>query len=199
MRSRRRLAAFIPLLIALSSCADLNAKLLLVEGNFYYARGLSNQAIAAYLKAAAYPQTKAYAEFGLGSTYYALDEREAALKRFSEAEAAAEKPEHHELLYRIRYNSGIIQFENGRYDAAAARFKEALEADASRVEAKRNLELSLLAREQHEGGGEDAKNGKETRENAKTEALFHYLREKESRQWQSREWIEDAPAAGPDY
>jgi Ca-activated chloride channel family protein len=190
------------LLLSILSCSDVSGKLSILEGNFYQMRGLSNQAIAAYLKAASHPETKAYAEFGLGAVYHSLDEREAALERFKDAEAtvnSAPRQEHQELLYRIRYNSGIIVFESGRYDEAASCFRQALELNPSRVEAKRNLELSLAAR-RHEERDPKSKAGEgQKQENAETDALFEYLREKERRQWKSREWIEDAPEDGPDY
>ena len=191
-------------IVLCASCADLKAKLHIMEGNFYYSQGLSNQAIAAYLKAASYPQAKAYAEFGLGSVYYALDERQAALERFAAAAASAKsllKQDDPELLYRIRYNEGIVRFENGRYDEAAAHFRAALEANGAHVGAKRNLELSLLAQNESESGtGGGAGDGEgEERSDPGNEVLFQYVREKESRQWQSREQIEDTDGNGPDY
>jgi Ca-activated chloride channel family protein len=165
-------------------------------------RGFSNQAIAAYLKAAAHPETKAYAEFGLGAVYHSLDEQEAALKRFKDAETTVNSDpgqEHQELLYRIRYNSGVIAFESGRYDEAVVCFRRALEANPSHVEAKRNLELSLAARRHDENTPESKSGEGQKQESAETDALFEYLREKERQQWKSREWIEDVPEDGPDY
>jgi Ca-activated chloride channel family protein len=165
-------------------------------------RGLSNQAIAAYLKAASYPKTKAYAQFGLGSVYYSLDEREAALERFEDAEITVNdtfRQENQELLYRIRYNSGIIEFESGRYDEAVACFRRALEVNPDRIEAKRNLELSFAAYQHGEDSSKDEAGEEKKQEHVETDALFEYLREKESRQWKSREWIEDDSEAGPDY
>ncbi|MDR2783413.1 MAG: tetratricopeptide repeat protein [Treponema sp.] len=191
----------VPLLFfIITSCSDLKGKLLILEGNFYQMRGFSNQAIAAYLKAASYPETKAYAEFGLGAVYHSLDEREAALERFKDAETtvnSAPGQEHQELLYRIRYNSGVIAFESGRFDEAAVCFRQALEINPGRIDAKRNLELSLAAR-RHDENASESKAGK-GQENVETDALFEYLREKERQQWKSRNWIDDAPEDGPDY
>lgn len=190
------------LLLSITSCSDLSGKLFILEGNFYQTRGFSNQAIAAYLKAASHPETKAYAEFGLGAVYHSLDEREAALERFKDAETTANGApgqEHQELLYRIRYNSGVIAFENGQYDEAVVRFRQALEVNPSRVEAKRNLELSLAARRHDESASESKTGEGQKQENSETNVLFEYLREKERQQWKSREWIEDAPEDGPDY
>ncbi|MDR2193621.1 MAG: tetratricopeptide repeat protein [Treponema sp.] len=176
--------------------------MLILEGNFYQKWGLSNQAIAAYIKAASHPETKAYAEFGLGSVYYSLDEWEAALERFEDAETTVNnnfRQEYQELLYRIRYNSGIIRFETGQYDVAAACFRHALEVNPAHVEAKRNLELSLAAHQHREDSLGHNTGAGEIQDHLETNALFEYLREKESQQWKSREWIVDDPEGGPDY
>lgn len=171
-----------------------------MEGNFYSSRGLSNKAVSAYMRASAFHDAKAYAEFGLGSSYYALGETDAALKRFKDAESAAF--EDAELLYRIRYNQGIVRFEKGLFGEAAADFRRALEADPSHVNAKRNLELSLLSQKRQEAGGQKSIE-RETEKDAETEerlqTLFKFLKEKEVERWKSSEWIENAPVYGPDY
>jgi Ca-activated chloride channel family protein len=160
---------------------------------------MANEAIAAYLRAAALPEVKPYAEFGLGTVYYSLEERAAGLERFEDARTEVQdKAGYDELLYRIHYNAGIIHFEEGRFEDAAADFKHALEARPDRVDAKRNLELSLLSRAQGDGMTEGAV-GKERQHETRTETLFDYLRQKESAQWKSREWIDDSPSSGPDY
>jgi Ca-activated chloride channel family protein len=169
-----------------------------MEGNFYHSRGMTNEAIAAYLKASGHEAVKPYAEFGLGVMYYELDEKKAALERFSDAEKAVEnKAGYDELLYRIHYNTGIVRFENGQYDEAARAFRQALWANANHVEAKRNLELSLLSREREGSNLEGGLGAGEKKQ--ETETLFDYLRDKESKQWKSREWIDDTPSSGPDY
>jgi Ca-activated chloride channel family protein len=134
--------------------------------------------------------------------YFSLDEGTAALERFAASEKALEGlkgGDHPELIYRLRYNRGIIYFEKGDYSAAAAAFREALEIDGGRIEAKRNLELSLLAffRESSPPGGRPSGDSPEDRERA--EAVFDYVRMKERDRWKSREWIEEDGPPGPDY
>ncbi|MDR3171710.1 MAG: tetratricopeptide repeat protein [Treponema sp.] len=194
------------LLLLPCSCSPIPGKLLVMEGNFFNSRGMYTEAIASYLKALEHRDVLPYAEFGLGSVYSTLDEGTVALARFAAAaEALRELPEHthRELVYAIHYNTGVVHFEQEDYAGAAGAFRLALETDGSRVEAKRNLELSLLslAQEPAETAAEESQAAKapSQRAEAGAQALFDYLRRKEQDQWKSREWIEDAPASGPDY
>ncbi|MDR1971392.1 MAG: VWA domain-containing protein [Treponema sp.] len=207
MRKKRRGPAFpaaalllIPLALFYQSCGSAAGKLLVVEGNFYQAQGRGDEAILAYLKAMEYPEVLPYAEYGLGAVYAALEELPAALARYDAAAGALEAlpaEGHRELAYRISYNRGVALFWEGDFQAAAAAFRRALELDGGRVEAKRNLELSLLSLGQEEKKkalGEGPGEGQEG-----LDALFRYLDIKEQNQWKSREWQEEAPSPGPDY
>jgi Ca-activated chloride channel family protein len=191
----------LPLILAIlfSSCSGVRGKLLVMEGNFFASRGLYTNAASSYLRALDHDEAAPYAEYGLGSVYVSLDEGAAALERYGASEKLLEdvpSGEHRELRYRLPYNAGLVLFGEGDYAGAAAAFRAALEIDSRRIDAKRNLELSLLslAREQT-GAGQ----GRKERGPEKAEAvLFDYLRRKERNQWRSREWIEeDTP--GPDY
>ncbi|MDR1862388.1 MAG: VWA domain-containing protein, partial [Treponema sp.] len=185
-----------------SSCSGIQGKLYVMEGNFFNSRGMYTQAIDSYLKALDYPGAAPYGEYGLGSAYSALEEGKAALERYGKAakELGDQRDNHHELLYRIHYNSGIIHFEEGDYGKAAKAFKKALEIDGGRIEAKRNLELSLLTLSRNAGpqAAAPSANAGEGGE-AGTSALFEYLRKKEQEQWKSREWQAEPGPAGPDY
>jgi Ca-activated chloride channel family protein len=170
-----------------------------MEGNFFYSREMYSDAIGAYLKALEYPNTVPYGEYGLGAVYLALDEGEAALRRFEAAETALNRvaslpPE--ELLYRIRYNTGVVYFQQGDFSGAALSFRKALEIDGSRIEAKQNLELSLLSMS---GPGSVVSAPVTEGEQRGGDTLFDYIHQKEQDQWKSREWAEDAPSPGPDY
>jgi Ca-activated chloride channel family protein len=193
------------LLPLLGACSGFSGKLFIMEGNFYQSQGMYTQAISAYLKALDYPELIPYAEYGLGSSYQALDEGKAALERFSTAEAAlgaapGKTPPkgQRELRYRIRYNTGLVLFGEEDFDGAAEAFRGALEIDGSRVEAKRNLELSLLSRPRDKTSSATQGETRD-RQSQGTQALFDYLSRKERNQWKSQEWIEDIPSLGPDY
>ncbi|MDR0450499.1 MAG: tetratricopeptide repeat protein [Treponema sp.] len=199
--------ALLPFLLLLGACSVFPGRLLVMEGNFYQSRGMYSRAVSAYLKALNYPEAVPYAEYGLGSSYQALDEGKAARERFAAAEEALESvsekipPEgRRELSYRIRYNTGLLLFEEEDFEGAAAAFREALAIDAGRVEAKRNLELSLLSRPRDKSPASARGEGRENGERLGRErALFDYLSKKEQDRWKSQEWIGDEPSTGPDY
>jgi Ca-activated chloride channel family protein len=207
---KKRAKALLPPVLACifsllgSSCSGAQGKLYLMEGNFYLSRGMYTEAVASYLNALDYPDAAPYGEYGLGSAYFAMEEGEAALGRYRQAEReleSLEKDRHRELRYRVHYNSGIILFEGGDYDKAAAAFKAALKIDGGRVEAKRNLELSLLFSLSGDRPRTDAANsgaGGEDGE-AGTSAFFEYLRRKEQDRWKRGERQADSGPAGPDY
>ena len=188
----------------LVSCSKIQSKLFIMEGNFFNARGFYTEAIASYLKA--YSGERPYAEYGLGSAYFALEEGSAALERYEAAASSLEelKPENHvELRYRILYNTGIIHFEKGNYEDAVQSFRDALKIDGSRIEAKRNLELSLLTVQRSTppqaasafGGGENS----EDSPMGSSSILFEYLKEMEQEHWKSRKWNGESNYSGPDY
>jgi Ca-activated chloride channel family protein len=194
-------------LLLLCGCSRISGKLLVMEGNFFHSRELYNEAITAFLKAREDPEAEPYAEYGLGSVYLSLNEGEAARERFAAAAAAlgdGPAPGHQDLIFRIHYNTGVVYFEKEQYGEAAAAFRRALETEGGHIEAKRNLELSLLSLARQNGAagavrGDSGQEGTESQTNTRIEALFEYLRRKEQDQWKSREWIDPAPASGPDY
>jgi Ca-activated chloride channel family protein len=188
-----------PLALSYQSCSPVSGKLLVVEGNFYHSQGRYNEAIQAYSKALDYPEALPYAEYGLGSVYTALEELPAALGRFDAALAAWRDQGvqgREELGYRIHYNRGVALFWRGDFEDAAGAFREALEIDSGRIEAKRNLELSLLSLSREKNREQETPGeGKDDR----LMVLFQYLNLKEQQQWKSREWEEEPPSLGPDY
>jgi Ca-activated chloride channel family protein len=183
------------------SCSDVPGKLKVMEGSFLNSQGMYTEAIAAFRSSLAYTEAAPYGEYGLGLMYLSLDEGEAALKRFTSAEEALANlsdEEHRELWYSIFYNRGVILFQNGDYAGAAGEFRNALEVNSSHIEAKRNLELSLLS-SNRQGGAVPAPLTDGGNAGKGDQVLFDYLRNKEQDRWRSREWIEDVPVSGPDY
>jgi Ca-activated chloride channel family protein len=187
-------------LIFFCSCSQVSGKLLVMEGNFFYARGMYTAAASSYLRALSRGEAVPYAEYGLGTVYFSQDEGKAALERYAAAAKSLENAppgEDRELRFRIPYNSGLVFFAEGDYETAVQAFRAALELEGGRIEAKRNLELSLLARSRKtEGGGQKTEDGPP---GEAEQALFEYLRRKEQNQWKSREWIEEENPPGPDY
>ncbi|GBU28839.1 tetratricopeptide repeat domain protein [Treponema sp. R8-4-B8] len=192
---RRLSAASIITLLLFTSCSE--GKLLLLQANYLNAMGRYDEALVPYLKALNHEDSAPYAEYGLGLTFYQLDEGKAALKRYDDSHKLLEKyssNEHRELRYRNHYNSGVIFFEEGDYHSAAESFKEALRTDPKRLDAKRNLELSLMSISMETNTGSNAKNREESRE-----ILFEYLKQDEQQKWKSREWEPEEDFTGPDY
>jgi Ca-activated chloride channel family protein len=194
-------ALFVAALCA--SCAPVRAKLKLVEGNIYFSRGMYAQAAGAYIEAIKDAKTAPYAAYSLGSAYFAMNQNEAALDRFSEAENTAQSKENRELIYRSRYNSGIVRFTNGDFSGAANDFKRAMEADGARIEAKLNFELSMLSLTQKKENAQVRTTQKgsvsEDERRRKSEILFNFVRQKESGKWKSWDFTGDPDNSTPDY
>jgi Ca-activated chloride channel family protein len=196
------LVAALLLLISCSRGSQATGKLMLLRGNFFKAQGMHTEAILAYLKALEYEETAPYAEYGLGSVCLALDEQAAALRHFAGAEEKLTdmlREDHRELIYRINYNRGVVCFHAGDFAAAADQFRTALETDSGRIEAKRNLELSLLSMTSQSSSAASSLSLSPQEEEGGPKALFDYIRRKEQDQWKSREWSGETDFAGPDY
>ncbi|MDR3123951.1 MAG: tetratricopeptide repeat protein [Treponema sp.] len=190
------------LTVSCSRGSETAGKLHLLRGNFLSARGMRTEAILAYLEALEYDTIAPYAEYGLGSVYLSLNEDAAALQRFAAAEerlAGMAWEDHRELIYRINYNRGVVRFHAGDFADAADQFRAALETDGGRIEAKRNLELSLLSLAGQSSGASPSLALNLQEEQGGSRALFDYIRQKEQDQWKSREWSGDDDFAGPDY
>ena len=197
-KTRSVFFSIIIFIFALTSCS--RSKLLVMEASYLNSRGEYNEAIASYKKALEYPQAVPYAEYGLGSVLHSLGEDKAALEHFANCEillGSLSTPEHRELRYRNSYNSGLAFFGEGDYPRAAAAFKNALKADSQRIEAKRNLELTLMSLDRQESGGGMGEN--QARENEARAAIFEQIKVKEQSQWKSREWAAEDQSTGPDY
>jgi Ca-activated chloride channel family protein len=186
----------IPLIVC--GCSDIPGKLLIMEANSHSSRGMYNEAMAPYMKALEYTESEPYGEYGLGLIYFAVGENRAALDRLINAQILSEtvsEPVNRELRYRIHYNTGVVLFSEGDFSGAASSFREALKINGSKVDAKRNLELSLksLARENMSGGGNN------TIEDESKAAFFGYIRQRELNRWRSREWPQEDESSEPDY
>ena len=199
-RIKYRIILYLSFSCFLFSCARASEKLLILEGNFLFSQHRYNDAIESYHRALAHEETAPYAESGLGSVYYSLDENKAALQRLEDSQnllAAFPPAAHRELRYRNSYNLGVIHFTQGDFSAAAEDFRQALRHDSGRVEAKRNLELSLLsAAKEKTARGRPEETEHEIEGKA---ALFEYFRQKEQNQWKNRERAADKEDMGPEY
>jgi tetratricopeptide (TPR) repeat protein len=177
-------------------CSNASGKLLVIEANFLNSQGRFTEAINKYTKALDYEDAAPYGEYGLGSVYLSMGEEETALDNFGKARNMLDSLppiSNRELRYRVCYNMGVARFSGGNFSGAAESFRDALKIDGRKIEAKRNLELSILsvARQNTVSGGQ--------RENEGLSALFDYIRQKEQAQWTNREWQPEEDNAEPDY
>jgi Ca-activated chloride channel family protein len=185
----------VTIVLILSSCSQ--GKLLLLEANYLSSRGEYDEAIIHYQKALQFEDSAPYAEYGLALTFYLLDEGEAALNRYANSKKILEtlsEKEHRELRYRNYYNSGIIYFEQEDYLSAADSFKEALRINPLRIEAKYNLEASLMSINMEAVREQPSQERSETRE-----ILFDYIRQMEQQYWKSTEWENEEEFTGKDF
>jgi len=189
----------LPVLILLfaSGCSNATGKLLVIEANFLSSQGKFTEAVARYAKALEYEDSAPYAEYGLGSAYLSMGEEESALESFAKAGNLLDglpQKLNRELRYRISYNMGVVLFSKGDFSGAVDSFRDALKTDGRKIDAKRNLELSLLsiARQRNTAVGEQ-------REDEGISALFEYIRQKELEQWTNREWQAEQDSDEPDY
>ena len=191
---RIRKGIIISLALILTSCSE--GKLLLMEANYLFSRGRYEEAIIPYQKALQFEDSAPYAEYGLGLTFYLHDDGLSALNRYNNSKKILmthSDKEDRELRYRIFYNSGIIYFEEEDYVSAAEAFRDALKINPEKIEAKRNLEISLMSITL-----EKRENQKETRSETK-EVLFDYIKQREQQYWKSGEWTRDEPYTKYDY
>jgi Ca-activated chloride channel family protein len=196
--SKNSRSPLLPLLLLLfaTSCSGVSGKLLVIEANFLNSQGRFTEAITQYTRALEYEDAAPYAEYGLGSVYLSMGEEESALENFEKAANMLDSlppVSNRELRYRVCYNMGVAQFSVGNFSGAADSFRDALKIDGRKIEAKRNLELSILstARQTTTSG--------EHKENEGLSALFDYIRQKELAQWTNREWQPEEDNTEPDY
>jgi Ca-activated chloride channel family protein len=188
--------SLLPILILFLGCSNASGKLLIIEANLLNSQGRFTDAVTKYTKALEYEDAAPYAEYGLGSVYLSMGEEETALDNFSKAMNILEslpQNQNMELRYRVCYNMGVALFSEGNFSGAADSFRDALKIDGRKIEAKRNLELSILSTSR-----QTAISG-EQREDEGLSALFDYIRQKELAQWTNREWQPEEDSNEPDY
>jgi Ca-activated chloride channel family protein len=109
---------------------------------------------------------------------------------------------HRQLVYRIHYNSGIAHYRAGNAEEAAREFRRALLVDPGRIEAKRNLEISLILLEnKNTVETSEIKSARPVREGVSREntVLFDFIRQKETGRWKSWAWQGGEGDSSKDY
>jgi Ca-activated chloride channel family protein len=223
----------LPLVLLFHSCAPAEAKIRLLEGNFFVARDMLDEAEASYTRARslAAPGDIPYAVYALAFVQLQRDEKEgtaareeaedsAAIPLFEEAHAlianenAADTDritqafrhghgeQHRELAYRIHYTAGLAHYNAGKPEEAAWEFRQALRADPGRIEAKRNLEISLaLLANKSSLETSEVKTVRPVSEGTSrgNAVLFDFIRQKETNRWKSWAWQGEESDSLQDY
>lgn len=137
-----------------------------------------------------------YGLFGLAATYVMQNEDEAALERIGQISPEASD----DILFATYYNTGIIAHRRGEYEAAADAFKQALMIDGSNVDAKINLELSLMKKTVLPSSSEqEAVSSTSTSDSSSRQDLvFSLIKENEKKQWKKTE-NQDLTSSTIDY
>lgn len=165
------------------SCSDIQAGVDVLMGNYAFQRGDYQKASLHYLHVTADTRFDPWVQYNLGNVYNALGESNTAFAAWNQVDEKA--PE--ELLFRLNFNKGVLQYQKGIYQEAYESFKKALILRPTSLDAKKNLELSLqkiqnLGKQlppRTSGGDSPGQIGPESR------ALLDYIRRLEGTQWKS--------------
>ncbi|MBQ5471250.1 MAG: VWA domain-containing protein [Treponema sp.] len=171
----------------------------ILESSWSWYQQKYNTAIAGFLQTAYEAQEKddfileQYAVYNLAVSYLMKNENDAALERFNSISLDAPAP----VLYATYYNKGVIAFRTGDYESAAEDFRKALSYNGSKIDAKINLELSLMNAEK-EARAKDSAVNQVTQDNGSDttkSAVFERIREYDKKQWKSSEKSETTNSA----
>ena len=135
--------------------------------------------------------TEQYALFDLATTYLVQGENEAARARFEALSGDLSD----DVRFALLYNLGILAHRNGNYAQAADFFKQALLINGSSVDAKVNLELSLIDEGGHSGQGAVQPVTESHHEGTLESAVYSIIRDQEEGQWKNMRKEEPEPDA----
>ena len=174
----------------------------MLEGTFFWHQGKYQKAISGFMEAmdiaAATSQDELlqYSTYGLASTYIMQGETDAALNRLQELSPDAPRS----LTFSALYNTGVISYNQGKYQEAATLFRKALEIDSSNLDAKINLELSLgqNSRQSTASSQELIPVQEQAVDDIAGATLFSLIREQEQNRWKNQQNHDDEPS-GDDY
>lgn len=173
-----------------------------LEGAFFWHQGKYQKAISGFMEAMDIATATSredllqYSTYGLASTYIMQGETDAALHRLQELSPDAPSS----LTFSALYNTGVVSYNQGKYQEAATLFRKALEVDSSNLDAKINLELSLgqNARQSRASSQELIPVQEQAVDDIAGATLFSLIREQEQNRWKNQQNQDDEPS-GDDY
>lgn len=178
-----RYVLILVLFMAFSGCTFGERHARLTYGNFEFSQGRYERARELYEDVPIEDSSnnrnlEALRDYNIGTVDYAVGEIDSAIDRWnSAAELAADE----EILFRTHFNTGVLHFEQGRFEQAYGAFRAALLVYSDREPAKRNLELAF-ERWQRAGSSDAASESNEQQErelDGRSEEVFDRLRSRE--------------------
>lgn len=185
------------LVLSFVSCSsDVKGKYFIFQGTLQAQHKQTARAIEQFSQAAlsGSKEIQLYAQYGMAAIYADMGESRAALALFESIiqtlvkDAGPSFGASRELLYRSYYNQGLCYYTLGDYDSAIQAFRSALRIDGSRWNAKRNLELSLMAKTKKNSSAASAGAVSVQKQPVQNPVLFDYIRQKEMDRWKSQQW-----------
>ena len=196
-KNKKTLAGLIVVCMFFTSCKGyVSGSKNILEGSWYWYQHRYNDSIAEYLQTvfdAAEINDEIltqYAVYDLATTYLSQNENDVALERYLSLENAEDK----RVRYATFYNCGVIAHRKGDYDEAARCFRNALKIDGTRIDAKINLELSIMNAEKEAKSKENMLNQVSQNDTPSTmeQAVFERIREYDKQQWKNSENSENS-------
>lgn len=194
-------AAFLIIVCSIfTSCnARFSGSKNILEGSWELYQRKYNDATARYLQTVYDCENqednlvKQYAVYNLGVTYLYQNENDESLNRLNMLSDDSTD----QIKYAAFYNKGIIAHRKGDYEAAADFFRKALKIDGTKIDAKINLELSLMKAEKEANSRENALNQVSEMNTPSTmeKAVFSRIREYDKKQWKNSEIKENSNSA----
>ncbi len=195
----KKTSALIILCMLFVSCKGENtvfgAKKIL-EGSWFWYQKKYNDSVEKYLQTVFDAQDEGnllleqYAVYDLATTYLVQNENDVALERFKQLENVEDK----NVRYAVFYNCGIIANRKGNYEDAAKYFRNALKIDGTKIDAKINLELSLMNTEKEAKSKQNVQSQVSETKTSSTmeESIFARIREYDEKQWKNSEKSENS-------
>jgi tetratricopeptide (TPR) repeat protein len=195
LQSNRWMQVLLILLIGffLASCGFQVPQVQVLQANYAFLQGDYLQSTIGYIPLLNDPTYFPFVAYNLGNVYYALGEFGPALELWRHAEDSPNL----ELLFRTKFNQGVLFFEQRNFDQARRAFIQALELNPSSVEAKINLELSLerldlTVQSQPPRITTQRDDSAQIENDPQTLRIFDYLRRKEGQLWTPAQLNEDS-------
>lgn len=190
----KKSAVLVVVCMSFISCrgeASFSGRKNILEGSWFWYQKKYNDSVAKFLQTAFDSEKNGdllleqYAVYNLATTYLAQNENDVAFERYKQLENAGDK----NIQYAVFYNCGIIADRKGNYEEAAKYFRNALKIDGTKIDAKVNLELSLMNAEKERKSKENVQNQvSETRTSSTMEeSIFARIREYDEKQWKNSE------------